>query len=222
MDEQFWLQRWQEGRTGFHSEKTSPLLIRHWPSLSLPAGSRVLVPLAGKSVDMIWLRDRGHRVLGVELSPMAVEQFFDESGLQPTVHESSAGRHFVAGDIELICGNVFDLGASELADCAGVYDRAALIALPADMRQRYSAHLSHSLPSHCRMLLITLDYVQEEMEGPPFAVGADEVDALHSPDWQVSVLEQIDSLAQEPGFADRGMSALQTTVYRLQRAARAP
>jgi thiopurine S-methyltransferase len=222
MDEQFWLQRWQEGRTGFHSEKTSPLLVRHWPSLSLPAGSRVLVPLAGKSVDMIWLRDRGHRVLGVELSPMAVEQFFDESGLQPTVHESSAGRHFVAGDIELICGNIFDLGASELADCAGVYDRAALIALPADMRKRYAAHLSQFLPGHCQILLITLDYAQDEMDGPPFAVGEAEVDAIYEQDWAIEVLERRNTLSEEPGLAARGMTALQTTAYRLRRPAQAP
>jgi thiopurine S-methyltransferase len=222
MHEQFWLQRWQQGRTGFHSDRTSPLLERHWPSLSLPAGSRVLVPLAGKSIDMFWLKDRGHRVLGVELSPVAVEQFFDENGLQPLIHESSAGRHFVAGQIELICGDVFDLGASDLADCVGVYDRAALIALPADMRKRYVAHLSHLLPGHCQMLLITLEYAQDEMQGPPFAVGEDEVNALYERDWRVAALERCDTLAQEPGFAARGMSALQTTVYQLQRPVHPP
>jgi thiopurine S-methyltransferase len=222
MHEQFWLQRWQEGRTGFHSDKTSPLLERHWPSLSLPAGSRVLVPLAGKSIDMLWLRDRGHRVLGVELSPLAVEQFFDESGLQPTVQETSAGRHFVSDQIELICGNLFNLGASELADCIGVYDRAALIALPPDMRRRYAAHLSHFLPSDCQILLIALEYAQHEMEGPPFAVGEEEVNAIYEQDWRVEVLERRDTLAEEPGFAARGMTSLQTTAYRLRRAAQAP
>jgi thiopurine S-methyltransferase len=218
MHEEFWLQRWREGRTGFHSDRPSPLLERHWPALTLPAGSRVLVPLAGKSVDMLWLADHGFRVLDVELSPLAVEQFFDENALRPSIHESPAGRHHVVGGIDLVCGDMFDLDAGDLADCAGVYDRAALIALPADMRQRYARHLTRMLPAHCQMLLLTLDYDQAEMQGPPFAVGEDEVRALYGKDWKIAMLERREILSEEPGFAGRGMSALQTTAYHLGRA----
>lgn len=111
---------------------------------------------------MHWLASQGHRVLGVELSPLAVTQFFDEAGLQPQRHTSAAGEHFIAGPIEIICGDAFALDASVLADCTAVYDRAALVALPAELRQRYLQTVYVQLPTHCRGLLITLEYPQAE------------------------------------------------------------
>ncbi len=220
MHAEFWLQRWREGLTGFHRDKVMPLLARHWSSLALPGHSRVFVPLAGKSQDMLWLAAQGHRVLGVELSPLAVEQFFDENDLQPTIHESAAGRHFVAGPIELVCGDVFNLDQAALSECAGVYDRAALIALPADMRRRYAAHLSRVLPAGSQILLITLDYAQTEMEGPPFSVDAEEVAALYADAWKITRIERRDILADEPKFAVSGVSSLHTEVWHLQRSGR--
>ena len=101
MDAAFWLQRWQEGQIGFHRSDVMPLLEKHWPSLQLPAGSRVLVPLCGKSLDMHWLAAQGHRVLGVELSPLAVTQFFEEAGLTPVRTTSPYGEHFRAGPVEV-------------------------------------------------------------------------------------------------------------------------
>ena len=220
MQAEFWLQRWREGRTGFHRDTVMPLLARHWSSLALPEQSRVFVPLAGKSQDLLWLAAQGHRVLGVELSPLAVGQFFDEQRVQPAIHESAAGRHFVAGPIELICGDVFDLDAATLSGCSGVYDRAALIALPVDMRRRYAAHRSGVLPARSRMLLITVDYAQAEMEGPPFSVGAEEVAALYADPWQITRLGRCDILADEPKFSESGVSALHSDVWRLQRSER--
>ena len=218
MDHDFWLQRWREGRTGFHQDRVMPLLEKHWDALALPAGSRVFVPLAGKTLDMLWLAARGHRVLGVELSPLAVEQFFAEHQLVPEVHESRYGAHHVAGEIELICGDAFALDAAALADCAGVYDRAALIALPAELRARYVGELYARLPAACRGLLITLEYPQPEKEGPPFSVEEAEVRRLYAPRWHVDLLERRDILAQQPGFADEGVTALATAVYRLRHA----
>ena len=217
MQAEFWLQRWREGRTGFHCEETSPLLQAHWPSLALPAGSRVFVPLAGKSRDMLWLASQGYRVLAVELSPLAVEQFFNENDLHPTMTESSAGRHYAAGPIEIVCGDFFDIDNQTVSDCAAVYDRAALIALPAEMRRRYAARLSDMLASRSRMLLVTLEYTQSEMDGPPFSVVAGEVRSLYAQGWQITQLEQRDILSEQPDLAARGLSALRTTVYRLQR-----
>lgn len=134
MDADFWLDRWREGRTHFHQTRVTPLLQKYWPTLDVPAGGQVLVPLAGKSLDMVWLAGQGLRVLGVELSQLAVEQFFDENDLRPEIHQSAQGRHYVAGNLELICGDVFALEDATLAACAGVYDRAALVALPEPMR----------------------------------------------------------------------------------------
>lgn len=217
MDPDFWLQRWREGRTGFHQDRPTPLLAEYWPTLALATGSQVFVPLAGKSLDLLWLAAQGHRVLGVELSSLAVTQFFAEHGLTPQVHESRHGRHYRAGDVELICGDVFDLDADALSGCAAVYDRAALIALPPPLRLRYVREVHARLPAGSHGLLITLEYPPGEKQGPPFAVGEDEVRDLYGPDWHVRTLARRDILSQQPGFAAEGVSALETVVYRLRK-----
>lgn len=222
MQPDFWHQRWREGRIGFHQDRPTPLLVEHWPRLELGEGrraadSRVFVPLAGKSLDMVWLASRGHRVLGVELSELAVTGFFDEHGLEPQVSESSSGRHYRAGGIELICGDVFALDPALLAGCDAVFDRAALIALPPDLRERYVDEVYARLPGGCRGLVITLEYPQHEKPGPPFSVGADEVHARFDRDWRVETLQRRDILATQPGFVAEGVTALETAVYRLQR-----
>lgn len=217
MHADFWLERWREGRTGFHRDAPMPLLVQHWPTLALPAGSRVLVPLCGKTLDMPWLAAQGHRVLGVELSPLAVEQFFAEQGLTPTRHESALGVHHVAGAIEILQGDVFGLDAATLAGCDAVYDRAAIIALPAELRDRYAREVYGRLPAHCRGLMITLDYPQHEMAGPPFAVDAARLDTLFGAHWQLAELDRRDILAGEPKFQADGVSRLHTSVWQLRR-----
>jgi len=219
MEPGYWHQRWRDNRIGFHRDVPPPLLVRHWPGLSLPQASRVFVPLCGKSLDMVWLAEQGHRVLGVELSTLAVEQFFDERGLAPRIHASPAGTHYAAGPWELVVGDAFAVPAGLLADCAGVYDRAALIALPPDMRATYARTAWRRLPAGCRGLLVTLEYPQAEKAGPPFSVGEAEVDALFAPEWATRLLERCDILAGEPGFRAEGVSALSTVAYRLARQA---
>lgn len=216
MEHDFWLQRWREGRTGFHQSRVMPLLEKHWNAVALPVASQVFVPLAGKSLDMIWLAARGYRVLGVELSSLAVEQFFAENSLRPRMHDSHYGRHYIADAIEVICGDVFALNAAALADCAGVYDRAALIALPPALRERYVGELHARLPADCRALLITLEYPQGEKSGPPFSVDEHEVHRLYGVQWDIDLLERRDVLDSQPGFIAEGVSALSTAVYRLQ------
>lgn len=217
MHSEFWLQRWREGRTGFHQDSVTPLLREHWGSLALPAGCRVFVPLAGKSLDLAWLAAQGHRVLGVELSPLAVEQFFAGHALVPQVSESRYGMHYRAGGIELICGDAFGLDAEALAGCEAVYDRAALIALPPPMRARYVDELYGRLPTPCRGLLITLEYPQAEKDGPPFSVPESEVRERFGRDWMVTMLARHDILAAQPGFVAEGVTALETVVFRLDR-----
>lgn len=229
MNPDFWHQRWQQDRIGFHQQTVTPLLQKHWPTLELPSleksgrgrfalpHSQVFVPLAGKSLDMAWLAAQGHRVLGVELSQLAVQQFFAEHHLTPTVRESRYGTHYSAENIELICGDAFALDQAALADCTAVFDRAALIALPPDTRQRYVRELYARLPTGCRGLLITLEYPQAEKAGPPFSVPEAEVRALYECDWQVTTLERRDILDNQPKFVEEGVTALQTVVYRLER-----
>jgi len=217
MQEEFWLQRWREGRTGFHREQPLPLLLKYWPTLALPLGSRVFVPLCGKSPDLAWLAAQGHCVLGVELSPLAVEQFFAEQGITPERHESPMGVHHVAGRIEIVQGDVFALDDATLAGCAAFYDRAAVVALPSPLRERYAREVYARLPAGCRGLMVTLEYPQKERDGPPFSVDADNVDALFGRNWEISELDRRDILDDEPRFREAGVTALHTGVYRLLR-----
>lgn len=217
MDPDFWHDRWREGRIGFHQDKPTPLLLKHWPALGVAPGAQVFVPLAGKSLDLAWFASQGHRVLGVELSRLAVEQFFAEHGLEPARRTSRYGTHYEAGGIELICGDAFGLDSEALAGCGAVFDRAALIALPPDLRRRYVHELHARLPSGCCGLLITLEYPAQEKDGPPFTVPEAEVRALYGRDWEVDVLERRDILAQQPLFAEEGVTALETVIYRLRR-----
>jgi thiopurine S-methyltransferase len=217
MEAKFWQQRWHEGRIGFHQEQVTPLLEQYWSAVGAISGDGVFVPLAGKSRDMSWLAARGHRVLGVELSGIAVAQFFAEHELAPTKQKIPSGILHSADGIDLVHGDVFALGADLLSGCCAVYDRAALIALPPPMRERYAREVYSRLPSGCRGLLVTLEYPQHEKQGPPFSVSADEVEALFRRDWELEVLERRDILASQPGFVAEGVTALHTVAWRLQR-----
>ena len=216
MNPDFWHQRWHDNQIGFHQAAPTPLLLKHWPSLGVPAGAKVFVPLAGKSLDMPWFAAQGHRVLGVELSELAVAQFFAENGLQPEIRDTHYGRHYEAGGIELILGDAFGLDADLLRDCDAVFDRAALIALPPELRRRYANELYAKLPAGCRGLLITLEYPQAERDGPPFSVPGDEVRALYGRDWDIDLLERRPIPPEHPGFVS-GVSRLDTAAYALRR-----
>lgn len=217
MEPEFWLERWREARTGFHQDAPTPLLLKHWPAVGATPGSRVFVPLAGKSLDMAWFASQGYRVLGAELSPLAVAQFFESQGVEPSVEEAADGIHHLAGSIELVQGDVFALDADAIASCTAVFDRAAIIALPREMRERYVREVYGKLPCGCQGLLITLEYPQQEKAGPPFSVTADEVRALFDGEWLVTLLERRNILEQQPGFQAEGVTSLETVVYRLER-----
>lgn len=218
MQASFWLEKWQKGETGFHQEAVNPYLERYWPELRLPAGSGVFVPLCGKSRDMLWLRDLGHAVTGVELSEIAVEGFFSENNLKP--RHSGEGKFKVAETegIRILCGDFFDIAASDLQKAKGVFDRAALIALPPEMRRKYARHLAKILPGGAQILLVTLEYPQEEMTGPPFSVPAEEVEALFKDGFSIRQLERADIFAHDR-LAQRGLSRLQENVFLLVKTA---
>ena len=222
MKTEYWLQRWREGRTGWHHQDVMPLLEKHWPALHLPTGTRVLVPLCGKTLDMPWLAQQTLTVLGIELSPVAVQAFLAENSLQATRRTADDGAHYTVtnlprGGIEIINGDVFGVASGQLAGCGAFYDRAATIALPAAQRTRLAGEVYAQLPAGARGLLITLDYPDGEMQGPPFSVDDAEVRQLFAAHWTIDQLERRDILASQPSFADNGVTALHTAVYRLIR-----
>ncbi len=223
MEAEYWLKRWREGRTGWHRSEVMPLLVQHWSALNVPRGSRVLVPLCGKSLDMLWLAQQGMRVLGVDVSPVAIESFLAENQLHARTRGEADGTHYeitnASGEIEIINGDAFALDPDEVAQCNVFYDRAALIAMPAPMRRRLVNELYVQLPAGSAGLLITLAYPGNEMQGPPFSVDDAEVHDLFDKRWQVDRLEYRDILASQPSFSDQGVSALHTGVYALTRRA---
>ena len=179
MKSEFWHERWQQNQTGFHQDVINPYLIAFWENLDLMPDSKVFVPLCGKSLDMLWLKQQGYQVLGVEISPLAVEAFFIENDMKPTVVNCSAFQRYSAEGIEILCGDFFDLTDNELKGISAVYDRASLIALPPAMREQYADHLCSIIPPEVDTLLVTLEYPQQQMSGPPFSVSLDEVRALY-------------------------------------------
>ena len=217
MDSQFWHRRWREGRIGWHLGQVNPWLEKYWAKLAQPPGARVFVPLCGKSLDMRWLSDRGYQVLGVELSGTAVRAFCEEQGL--TAQATQEGRHLrhSAGSIELLEGDFFHLEPEQLAGVKAVWDRAALVALPESLRRDYVRHLAGLLEPGTRMLLVTMEYPQGEMQGPPFSVPEEEVRTRFSPFFQVELLERQDMLADNPALRERGLSRLLEQAWRLRR-----
>lgn len=174
MEPEFWHQRWQHNEIGFHAAEANPLLVAHWDALSLSPGDRVFVPLCGKTLDIGWLLSQGYRVAGAELSEKAVQALFEELGLTPEISEAGVLRRYCARDVEIFVGDIFQLTRSLLGAVQASYDRAALVALPAPMRQRYTGHL-REITATAPQLLLCFDYDQRAMEGPPFAVPDDEV-----------------------------------------------
>ncbi|ANC82843.1 thiopurine S-methyltransferase [Pseudomonas putida] len=216
MEPAFWQQRWADNQIGFHQAQVNPYLQTYWPQLQLAPGSRVLVPLCGKSLDLAWLAGQGHRVLGVELSRRAVEDFFREHGLEAEVRQQGAFEVWRSGDVQLWCGDFFALRAEDVADCVGLYDRAAVIALPVQMRARYMQLLSGLLPTGCRGLVVTLEYDQSLLAGPPFSVRDEELRQGFA-GWQVEQLEAVEVIEESPKFVQAGASSLLERVYRLSR-----
>ncbi|MFD2884454.1 thiopurine S-methyltransferase [Pseudomonas lini] len=170
----------------------------------------------GKSLDLLWLAHQGHEVLGIELSEKGRGGFFSVSiNLTRTSVNRGPFKVYRAGSIELWCGDFFELTAGDVADCSGLYDRAALIALPPAMREQYAAHLIRILPKDSLGLLITLDYDQAQMAGPPFAVLDDEVQRLFGDVWALKILEDQDVLGESWKFLEAGVTRLEERVYRV-------
>jgi len=215
MTPDFWHERWCNRQIGFHRADVHPYLEQFWPSLDLARGSRVFVPLCGKSNDLLWLRAQGHEVVGIEISPIAVWGFFEENGLVPSFVDGEHFQIYECDSLRIYCGDFFQLSADDLAGIVAVYDRAALVALPPPLRERYASHLQRMLPS-AETLLVAFEYPQHQMPGPPFNVDAKEIAALFGAQCEIHQLLEADILEQEPRFRDKGVTRLKETVYRLQ------
>jgi thiopurine S-methyltransferase len=214
----FWHERWLTGQTGFHQSTVHPLLERWWPSLDVPARARVYVPLCGKSLDMAWLAGRGHPVVGSELSSIAIREFFATAGLAEQQTAVNGFIRHTTGTFEILEGDALALTPQLIGPLDAFYDRAALVALPPEMREPYFATLAALLPQGARGLLIAFEYPQEMKGGPPFSVETTEIAQLCGGRFSLRELERVDVLAGNPKFAEIGIPALHEIAYALRRA----
>ena len=201
-----WLQRWREGCIGWHEEGGNASLKKHWTA----RGRRVLVPMCGKTVDMLWLEEQGNSVAGVELSDVAARAFFEENGLQYTIHEGRLPAYTAHGrDITIYCGDLF---AFDKLGFTGWYDRGAFVATPAKQRPAYAEHINALLtPDACR-LLITLEYDDSIATGPPFSISPEEIRRYWPDLQQVDRYDDIDN--GPPKFRDAGLTEMFETIWR--------
>ena len=169
MEATFWHQKWKNNEIGFHNSVVNPLLVKHLDALSLKPGSRLFIPLCGKTLDIAWLLSQGYCVAGAELSPIAVDQLFKELGVEPKIQEMNQILYYSAKNIDLFVGDLFNLSKEMLPPIDAIYDRAALVALPEEMRIQYTKHLIE-ITNTAPQLLITFEYEQHLMEGPPFSI----------------------------------------------------
>jgi thiopurine S-methyltransferase len=205
------------GQTGFHQSAVDRNLRRHWPDLGLTINSRVFVPLCGKSLDLLWLCERGHSVTGVELSTVALESFCMEHGIPVKRRICDDFDVYEAPKLQLFRGDFFALTPELLGPIPAVYDRAALISWAPEQRATYVKHITALTTPGTQTLLVTLEYPQEQMKGPPFSVGADEVDRLYASHHEIRALTRQDVLANEPRLRSRGATQLHEVCYRLTR-----
>jgi len=191
MEANFWHEMWASGEVGFHQQKINQFLASHWQEFGIEPNCEVLVPLCGKSLDMLWLREQGHSVIGVELSQKALDEFLVENQLsaKDVEHEKYCG--YQLPEMMLLCGDFFHLSEQDTSKVKAVYDRAALIALPPQMRAQYVAHIRQLMPQGTRILLVTMEYEQSLMQGPPFAVMPDEVERLYSGVQSLSTVQEM-------------------------------
>ncbi|HHK8519247.1 TPA: thiopurine S-methyltransferase [Vibrio parahaemolyticus] len=212
-DQEFWHSKWASNQIGFHLEDVNPLLPACWHHANPKREDKVLVPLCGKSEDLVWLATKHDSVEGVELSQIAVRSFFAEHFYTPTVTPIS-GMHelYQFDELSIYTGDFYTAPVSQ-ADI--VYDRAALVALPQDMREEYVARLKLLLNPGGRILLVTLNYPQEEMAGPPFSVPLEEIQQLFA-GYKVTCLNVDQADEHHPKIAKKGLSRFSEEVYLIE------
>ncbi len=217
MEPEFWHDRWRTGQIGFHQTDVDKLLVQYWAALDAAPKSHVFVPLCGKSLDIIWLLQRGVSITGIELSAVAIESFCVEHGIPARRRTLADFDVYEAAQLRLFRGDFFSLTAELLGEVSAIYDRAALISWTPQMRAPYLAHLDSLTNVGAKTLLITMEYPQQQMQGPPFSIGAADVDRLYGERHKIQQLDRRDISANEPKLRARGVTQVSEACYLLTR-----
>ncbi|CAM2961639.1 thiopurine S-methyltransferase [Legionella worsleiensis] len=216
MDKDYWHQKWQSKSIGFHQAQPNKLMQRYISSLQLAPGACVFVPLCGKSIDMIWLAAQGYQIIGNELDNNACSDFFTENQIPVQVTPMNDFIVYESANIRIFCGDFFNMNRSILGKIHAVYDRAALIALPKEMRIKYSEQITRLTTASTPILLLTTEYNQDEMQGPPFAVGKEEIITLYGTHFNVHQL-YCKSFTIPDHLQEKGLTKATEQVYLMTR-----
>ena len=212
-----WLEFWENNEINWHSDVVTQELEEYLGLLKLEPGNKVFFPLCGKSLDMIYLLNQGFSVVGVELSEIAIKQFFHENGLDYTITRVGKFDLYSTKNIEIYCGDFFSLSSKHLSDVKAVFDRKSLIALDQNLRQKYVKHLNDIISLGVRVLLITLHYPQHQMSGPPFSVDKSEVESLFSMAFKYQELKSFQDIENVSKLARAGVDYIENAAYCLQK-----
>lgn len=205
MELSYWQARWEKDKTGWHMQQVYPHLKTYWHKLGLKEGATVLVPLCGKSLDLLWLKERNLEVIGVELSEKAAEIFFDKHELPYQKKKYGNFTHFRSENLSIWNGDFFKLKPDALPTVDAIYDKAAMIALPPERREVYARHILGFCHSQSQILMNTFEYPQEEMLGPPFSVPEKEIKHYYGKYFKIDLLAETDILEELPRFKSRGL-----------------
>lgn len=191
MEPEFWHRRWESRQIAFHEPDGNALLVKWFHELGLVDGQRVFVPLCGKTRDIAWLMSQGLRVVGAELSEDAVRELFDDLRVDPEVSVTESFSVFSAPDIDVFVGDFFELSEASLGRVDAIYDRAALVAMPTNLRSKYVERLIR-ITNRAPQLVISFEYDQSVMEGPPFSVNAAEISSHYAAWYKLRLLEKVE------------------------------
>lgn len=211
MDANFWLRKWEKNEIAFHNSEANPMLVEYFKELSLAKGHRVFVPLCGKTLDIAWLLANGYRVAGAELVELAIEQLFVELGVAPTIVETGPVKQYSATNIDIFVGDIFNVSNKMLGAVDAIYDRAALVAMPTETRQRYTAHLL-DITNKASQLLICYDYDQGVMSGPPFSISHQEIHQHYGDSYDLNLVS-----SKHVAGGLKGKCVAQENVWLLQK-----
>lgn len=188
MKADFWHQKWQDNKIGFHEGKPNELLVDNFAKSGIKANSRIFIPLCGKTIDIAWFLQQGQQVVGAELSEVAIEQLFTQLDVTPSITIIGNLKHYQYENIDIFVGNIFDISRDFIGQIDAIYDRAALVALPEEMRIQYTQHMM-DITNNAPQLLICFEYDQSLMNGPPFSVNENEVRNHYGKTYEITLLD---------------------------------
>lgn len=210
-----WHSHWTRKKPGFHEGQVNAYLEKFLPLFNLKSGDSIFMPLCGKAVDILWLSQQGFQVIGVELSEIAIKSFFEESELAFETVQYPDFVVYKAANITLYQGDFMDIQSAQLNQCQLVYDRASIVAIESFNRESYKRKMLEIIPAATPILMVTLDYDQEVMHGPPFSVPVSEISDLYQPEYQLELLLSSEQIEERPRWRELGLESLVESALRL-------